>query len=398
MSLDLPHTKDLATNSKLPGYVAANNLAAEAEDAQDDKAFDQEIQDRKAADEMEKQDRIAADAKESADRQDNDTKLDQKYSKLTNQIIDECKDLKEGEEKLDSDKASKIMLYKWWKELDDKFSACVNELENKKASKRRLREIYQELQQAIQGLKDMAASDRATFNNQMRDNKDQLAKQEADDKAELLQKIADAKSDLTTLITTYRDNLANQEASDKTELSQKIDTYNNNLLAKINDNYDALSKQETSDKAEVLQKLVDLKNDLTDLMNGYRDTLAKQESDDKAELSNEIDTLGKNLTSQIDNDRETYDQKLDDVQKAMISKIERVALGTDMDTVRQAVEMVLEEKGIIPATSDTPNVTAPDKAASNAAQVAALSSDDGTANLASAASAAAKQLDSEGGF
>lgn len=46
MSLDLPHTKDLATDSKLPGYIAANNLAAEEEDKKDDKALEQEVQDR----------------------------------------------------------------------------------------------------------------------------------------------------------------------------------------------------------------------------------------------------------------------------------------------------------------------------------------------------------------
>lgn len=57
MSLDLPHTKDLATNSKLPGYIAANNLAAEEEDKKDDKALEQEVQDRKDADKREAIDR-----------------------------------------------------------------------------------------------------------------------------------------------------------------------------------------------------------------------------------------------------------------------------------------------------------------------------------------------------
>lgn len=79
----------------------------------------------------------------------NETKLDQKYSKITNQIIAKCNDLQEGEDKLDSDKASKVMLYKWWKELDDKFSACVDELDDKKASKKRVRENFQQLSQLI---------------------------------------------------------------------------------------------------------------------------------------------------------------------------------------------------------------------------------------------------------
>lgn len=84
----------------------------------------------------------------------NETKLDQKYSKITNQIIAKCNDLQEGEDKLDSDKASKVMLYKWWKELDDKFSACVDELDDKKASKKRVRENFQQLSQLIQQFKD----------------------------------------------------------------------------------------------------------------------------------------------------------------------------------------------------------------------------------------------------
>lgn len=84
----------------------------------------------------------------------NETKLDQKYSQITNQIIAKCKDLQEGEDKLDSDKASKVMLYKWWKELDDKFSACVDELDDKKASKKRVRENFQQLSQLIQQFKD----------------------------------------------------------------------------------------------------------------------------------------------------------------------------------------------------------------------------------------------------
>lgn len=81
-------------------------------------------------------------------------KLDQKYSQITDDLLAKYADLKEGEEKLDSDKASKVMLYKWWKELDDKFSACVDELDDKKASKKRVRENFQQLSQLIQQFKD----------------------------------------------------------------------------------------------------------------------------------------------------------------------------------------------------------------------------------------------------
>lgn len=229
MSLDLPHTKDLATNSKLPGYIAANNLATEAEDKQDDQNFTQEVQERKAAD-----------AQESADRQDKDTKLDQKYSKITNEIIARCDGLQEGEEKLDSDKASKVMLYKWWKELDDKFSACVDELDDKKASKKHVRANFQ-------------------------------------------------------------------------ELSQLIQQYHDDIVKIANDN----------------------------------------------------------------------EQKMND-------KAERVALGTDMDTVRQVVMLILQEQGIVPATTEIPKIKDPDKAASAAGEVAAVSS--GEDSRAQAASAALAEL------
>lgn len=229
MSLDLPHTKDLATNSKLPGYIAANNLATEAEDKQDDQNFTQEVQERKAAD-----------AQESADRQDKDTKLDQKYSKITNEIIARCDGLQEGEEKLDSDKASKVMLYKWWKELDDKFSACVDELDDKKASKKHVRANFQ-------------------------------------------------------------------------ELSQLIQQYHDDIVKIANDN----------------------------------------------------------------------EQKMND-------KAERVALGTDMDTVRQVVMLILQEQGIVPATAEIPQIKDPDKAASAASEVAAVSS--GEDSRAQAASAALAEL------
>lgn len=229
MSLDLPHTKDLATNSKLPGYIAANNLATEAEDKQDDQNFTQEVQERKAAD-----------AQESADRQDKDTKLDQKYSKITNEIIARCDGLQEGEEKLDSDKASKVMLYKWWKELDDKFSACVDELDDKKASKKHVRRTFE-------------------------------------------------------------------------ALSQLIQQYHDDIVKIANDN----------------------------------------------------------------------EQKMND-------KAERVALGTDMDTVRQVVMLILQEQGIVPATTEIPKIKDPDKAASAAGEVAAVSS--GEDSRAQAASAALAEL------
>ena len=250
MSFEIPHKDDLATNSKLPGQLTENFKILEQEDHDDDKHLedvdakhtDAETKldtkigdvDAKHTDAETKLDTKIGDVDTKHDG--NETKLDQKYSQITNQIIAKCNDLQEGEDKLDSDKASKVMLYKWWKELDDKFSACVDELDDKKASKKRVRENFQELSQLIQQFKD------------------QITKQVDDDH-----------------------------------------------------------------------------QDLVNLVNGNF-------------------------------------QKMND-------KAERVALGTDMDTIRQAVMQVLQEQGVIKRDDPSvPDIKDPDKAASAAGEVAAVTS------------------------
>ena len=126
------NTDNLATNSKLPGQLADNFKQLIYEDGADDQREAQH------------------DANHTAAEQ----KLDQKYSQITDDLLAKYADLKEGEEKLDSDKASKVMLYKWWKELDDKFSACVDELDDKKASKKHVHRTFEALSQLIQQYHD----------------------------------------------------------------------------------------------------------------------------------------------------------------------------------------------------------------------------------------------------
>lgn len=189
----------------------------------------------------------AVDAKHN----ENEQMLDQKYSRITNKLKEQCTNLEEGEEKLDSDKASKVMLYKWWKELDDKFSACVDELDDKKASKKHVRANFQELSQLVQQFEE--------------------------------------------------------------KITKQVDNDHNDLVELINENY----------------------------------------------------------------------QKMND-------KAERVALGTDRDTVRQVVMLILQEQGIVPATTEIPKIKDPDKAASAAGEVAAVSS--GEDSRAQAASAALAEL------
>lgn len=213
------HTNDLATDWRTRREELVNNFKqVQSEDEKDDA-------ERKSMDEK---------------HNENEQKLDQKYSGITNKLKERCTNLEEGEEKLDSDKASKVMLYKWWKELDDKFSACVDELDDKKASKKHVHKNFQ-------------------------------------------------------------------------ELSQLIQQYHDDIVKIANDN----------------------------------------------------------------------EQKMND-------KAERVALGTDMDTVRQVVMLILQEQGIVPATAEIPKIEDPDKAASAAGEVAAVSS--GEDSRAQAASAALAEL------
>lgn len=197
------NTDNLATNSKLPGQLADNFKQLIYEDGADDQREAQH------------------DANHTAAEQ----KLDQKYSQITDDLLAKYADLKEGEDKLDSDKASKVMLYKWFKELDDKFSACVDDLDDKKASKKHLRKVITAMQ---------------------------------------------------VLIKQYHDD----------------------FIKTVNDN-----------------------------------------------------------------------------AKAMNDKAERVALGTDMDTIRQAVMQVLQEQGVIKRDDPSvPDIKDPDKAASAAGEVAAVTS------------------------
>ena len=128
------HTDDMGTSFNRDFYdkMIGNFKQVQAEDASDDA------------------ERKRMDQNHTGEEQ----RLDQKYSGITNKLKERCTNLEEGEEKLDSDKASKVMLYKWWKELDDKFSACVDELDDKKASKKHVRANFQELSQLIQQYHD----------------------------------------------------------------------------------------------------------------------------------------------------------------------------------------------------------------------------------------------------
>ena len=72
-----------------------------------------------------------------------------------------------------------------------------------------------------------------------------------------------------------------------------------------------------------------------------------QEEDSKDDLA--FDKFQKdtnNRLNQLEQEKATRDE-LKDVQEAWKKKIEHVALGTDYETVEQAVMQILKEKGII---------------------------------------------------
>lgn len=72
-----------------------------------------------------------------------------------------------------------------------------------------------------------------------------------------------------------------------------------------------------------------------------------QEEDSKDDLA--FDKFQKdtnNRLNQLEQEKATRDE-LKDVQEAWKKKIEHVALGTDYETVEQAVMQILKEKGMI---------------------------------------------------
>lgn len=200
---------------------------------------------------------ISEDANDDAARK----ALDDKYFRITDNLMNRCTDLEKGENSLDSDKASKTLVLYLFKELDDK--AII--LDDKKASKKHVRETFAELSQLIQNFKE------------------QMTKQAADKHDE--------------------------------------------LVKTVNDNHD---------------NLVKLVNENAEKMN---------------------------------------------------DKAERIALGTDMDTIRQAVTQVLQEQGIIKRTNPSiPDIKEADKASKNASQVSAVIDNSDEDSRRKAANAAADQL------
>lgn len=80
------------------------------------------------------------------------------------------------------------------------------------------------------------------------------------------------------------------------------------------------------------------------ISNNFKQVQAEDEKDDAAFEKFQKDTNTR--LDQLEQEKATRDE-LKDVQEAWKKKIEHVALGTDYETVEQAVMQILKEKGMI---------------------------------------------------
>ena len=83
-------------------------------------------------------------------------------------------------------------------------------------------------------------------------------------------------------------------------------------------------------------------------LNDFRGEIDSEEQDRKSEdnkLNGRIDATNTRL-DQLEQEKATHDE-VKNVQEAWKKKIEHVALGTDYETVEQAVLQILKEKGMI---------------------------------------------------
>lgn len=83
-------------------------------------------------------------------------------------------------------------------------------------------------------------------------------------------------------------------------------------------------------------------------LNDFRGEIDSEEQNRKSEdnkLNGRIDDTNTRL-DQLEQEKATHDE-VKNVQEAWKKKIEHVALGTDYETVEQAVMQILKEKGMI---------------------------------------------------
>ena len=168
------------------------------------------------------------------------------------------------------------------------------------------------------------------------------------------------------------------------ELDTQLNASDRSTRETISKNFQTIQSEDAKDDG-AFTKYQKETNDRLDKLDAEKAT-----HDDVEELSQLIQQFEEKITKQVDADHQELVSLVNNNYQKMNDKAERVALGIDRDTVCQVVMLILQEQGIVPATTEIPKIKDPDKAASAAGEVAAVSS--GEDSRAQAASAALAEL------
>ena len=121
-------------------------------------------------------------------------------------------------------------------------------------------------------------------------------------------------------------------------------TTNSKLPGQLTENFKAIEQEDKNDDQALSDEVIDRKKG----DEGLQGEIDSEEQDRKSEddkLNGRIDDTNTRL-DQLEQEKATHDE-VKDAQEAWKKKIEHVALGTDYETVEQAVMQILKEKGMI---------------------------------------------------
>ena len=121
-------------------------------------------------------------------------------------------------------------------------------------------------------------------------------------------------------------------------------TTNSKLPGQLTENFKRIEQEDKDDDQALSDEVIDRKKG----DEGLQGEIDSEEQDRKSEdnkLNGRIDDTNTRL-NQLEQEKATRDE-LKNVQEAWKKKIEHVALGTDYETVEQAVMQILKEKGLI---------------------------------------------------
>lgn len=149
---------------------------------------------------------------------------------------------------------------------------------------------------------------------------------------------------------------------------------NAKLPGQVTADFKEAEHEDARDDAKLDQEIHDRKDADTKLDTKIDGVDTKHDGNEQ-ELSQLIQQFKDQITKQIDDDHQDLVNLVNGNFQKMNDKAERVALGIDMDTIRQAVMQVLQEQGVIKRDDPSvPDIKDPDKAASAAGEVAAVTS------------------------